>query len=416
VDSGASRHVTGAAREFSSYTHLAVPKSIQTTDGTAQLMIGKGTVQCTDTLTLSNVLHSPSFPVNLLSISVIISQLKCVVLFDIPKMIFQEKETGRRLGTGTWHSGLWYLDRKSVDSALSSFLESSGVVGRSVEDLLLLHHRRLGHPYFFALSRVYPPLFEKANKEKLVCDACEFGKHTRSSYSSSGSRSYLAFDLVHYDVWGPCPTTAVNGYKYFVSFIDYFSRVTWLYLMKNKSDVFACFKDFHKGIQTQYGAVVKVLRSDNGTEYTNRAFGEYLSSQGIQHQTTCPYTPEQNEVAERKNRHLLEVTRSMMMSMNVPKHLWGQAVLTATYLINRMPSQVLDWKSPIEMLKGKNEDVIPLKTFGCVCFVQDNRPNVGKLDPKAVKCVFVGYSATQKGYVCWSPTERRLFISMDVTF
>jgi hypothetical protein len=190
----------------------------------------------------------------------------------------------------------------------------------------------------------------------------------------------------------------------------------WLYLMKNKSDVFACFKDFHKGIQTQYGAVVKVLRSDNGTEYTNKAFGEYLSSQGIQHQTTCPYTPEQNRVAERKNRHLLEVTRCMMMSMNIPKQFWGQAVLRATYLINRMPSRVLDWKSPIEMLKCKNQDVIPFKTFGYVCFVQNNRPNVGKLDPKAVKCVFVGYSATQKGYVCWSPIERRLFVSLDVTF
>jgi Integrase core domain/GAG-pre-integrase domain len=284
-----------------------------------------------------------------------------------------------------------------VDSALSSFLESTGVVGRSVEDLLLLHHRRLGHPSFSALSRLYPPLFEKANKEKLACDACELGKHTRSSYSSSGSRSSLAFDLVHSDVWGPCPTTAVNGYKYFVSFIDCFSRVTWLYLMKNKSDVFACFKDFHKGIQTQYSAVVKVLRSDNGTEYTNKVFGEYLSSQGIQHQTTCPYTPEQNGVTERKNRHLLEVIRSMMMSMNVPKYLWGQAVLTATYLINRMPSRVLDCKSPIEILKGKNEDVLPLKTFGCVCFVQDNRPNVGKLDPKAVKCVFVGYSLPRRG-------------------
>jgi transposase InsO family protein len=74
------------------------------------------------------------------------------------------------------------------------------------------------------------------------------------------------------------PQTAVNGYKYFVYFINCFSRMTWLYLMKNKNDVFACFKDFHKGIQAQYGAVVKVLRSDNGTEYTNRAFGEYLSS------------------------------------------------------------------------------------------------------------------------------------------
>jgi Retrotransposon gag protein len=99
VDYGASRHVTGAAREFSSYTHLAVPESIQVADGTAQLVIGKGTVQCTNNLTLFNVLHAPSFPVNLLSISVIISQLKCVVLFDISKVIFQEKETGRRLGT-----------------------------------------------------------------------------------------------------------------------------------------------------------------------------------------------------------------------------------------------------------------------------------------------------------------------------
>jgi Integrase core domain len=195
-----------------------------------------------------------------------------------------------------------------------------------------------------------------------------------------------------------------------------FSRVTWLYLIKNKSDVSACFKDFHKGIQTQYGAVVKVLRSDNGTEYTNRAFRKYLSSQKIQHQTTCPYTLEQNGMAERKNRNLLEVTQSMMMSMNVPKYLWGQAVLTATYLINKMPSRVLDWKSPIEMLKGKNGDVLPLKTFDCVCFIQDNRPNVGKLDPKAVKCVFVGYSTTHNGYVCWSPIERRLFVSMDVTF
>jgi len=140
-----------------------------------------------------------------------------------------------------------------------------------------------------------------------------------------------------------------------------------------------------------------------------------LSSQRIQHQTTCPYTPEQNGVAEQKNMHLLEVTRSMMISMKVPKYLWGQAALTAVHLINRMPSRVLDWKSPMEMLKGKNGDILPLKTFGCVCFVQDNRPNVGKLNPRAVKCIFVGYSGTQKGYVCWSPVEKKLFVSMDVT-
>jgi transposase InsO family protein len=132
-------------------------------------------------------------------------------------------------------------------------------------------------------------------------------------------RVLIGFDLIHYDVWGPYFTNSMNGYRYFVTFIDCFSHVTWVYLMKNKSEVFDCVKDFHMSIQTQYGAVVKVLRSYNGTEYTNRIFREYLSTQGIHHQTTCPYTPTQNEVAERKNKHLLEVARSMMISMNIPK-------------------------------------------------------------------------------------------------
>jgi hypothetical protein len=163
----------------------------------------------------------------------------------------------------------------------------------------------------------------------------------------------------------------MNGYRYFVTFINCFSRVTWVYLMENKNEVFHCFKDFH--------------RSNNGTECTNRMLGEYLSAQEIHHQTTCPYTPTQN-VAERKNRHLLEVTRSMMISMNVLKQLWGQAVLTAGQLINRMPSRVLEWKSLCEMLKEDNGGILPLKVFSCVYFV--------KLDPRAVKCVcgIFGYS------------------------
>jgi transposase InsO family protein len=142
---------------------------------------------------------------------------------------------------------------------------------------------------------LYPSLFEKVNKEKLMCDACELGKHTKSSSANSCNRSSCLFNLIHSDLWGPCPTTTtLNGVRYFISFIDCFSRITWLYLIKNKSDVLVCFKNFHKMVQTQYGAIVKVLRSDNRIKYSNRAFGEYISSQGIQHQITCPYTPEQN--------------------------------------------------------------------------------------------------------------------------
>jgi Integrase core domain/GAG-pre-integrase domain len=247
-----------------------------------------------------------------------------------------------RLTLGITGCGTWI--REGMDSALSSIVGRTGGVERSAEDLLLLHHKRLGHPSFPVLSSLYPSLFKKANKEKLTCDACELGKHTKSSYASSCNRSSYLFNLIHSDVWEPCPTTTLNGVRYFISFIDYFSHMTWLYLMKNKSDVLACFKNFHKMVQTQYGTIVKVLRFDNETEYSNRAFGEYLSFQGIQHQTTDPYTPEQN-------RHLLEVIRSMMISMNVPQYLWGQAFFTAAYLINRMPSWVLDWESPMKMLK-----------------------------------------------------------------
>ena len=153
-----------------------------------------------------------------------------------------------------------------------------------------------------------------------------------------------------------------------------------------------------------------------GTEYVNQEFEHFLVSNGIEHQTTCVNTPEQNGVAERKNRHLLEVARSLMFTMNAPKFLWGEAVKTATYLINRMPLRVLDNKSPAELLLNSNDFIVAPKVFGCVCFVYDYRNDVRKLDPRAVKCVFVGYSPTQKGYRCWCPSEHRFFVSMDVTF
>lgn len=105
-----------------------------------------------------------------------------------------------------------------------------------------------------------------------------------------------------------------------------------------------------------------------------------------------------------------------MFTMNVPKFFWSEAVLTATYLINHTPSRVLGMKTPCEMLLGENKFLVPPKVFGCTCFVRDHRPSVGKLDPRAVKCIFVGYSSGQKGYKCWSPSDRRLFVSMDETF
>jgi hypothetical protein len=129
-------------------------------------------------------------------------------------------------------------------------------------------------------------------------------------------------------------------------------------------------------------------------------------------------TPQQNDVVERKNQHLLEVTHSLMLDTHVPKSYWGDALLITTYLINRMPSRLLDFKTPLEVMSPPlySAKCVSSKVFSCVCFVHIHGPTKSKLDPRSLKCVFVGYSPTQKGYKCYHPPSRKYFVSMDVTF
>jgi transposase InsO family protein len=155
-----------------------------------------------------------------------------------------------------------------------------------------------------------------------------------------------------------------------------------------------------------------VLRSDNGGEYTSHKFKEYLAKHGIIHQTSCPYTPQQNGVAERKNRHLMEVERSMMFHTNVTKKFWGDAVMTACYLINRTPTKVLQDVSTFEVLNKTKPSLDHLRVFGCVCFVLVSGDQRNKLDTKSTRCMFIGYSRTQKGYKCYDPINQRMCLGM----
>ncbi|KAL6319870.1 hypothetical protein AAG906_036940 [Vitis piasezkii] len=173
-------------------------------------------------------------------------------------------------------------------------------------------------------------------------------------------------------------------------------------------------------IQTQFQSKIQILKSDNARDYFNSILGEFLAQEGIVHLSSCVDTPQQNGIAERKNRHLLEVARSLMFSMNVPKLFWGQAVLTA-YLINRMPSRVLKFQTPCQtLLKSfpttRLISTVPPKIFGCSVFVHINQQHRSKLDPRSLKCIFLGYSSNQKGYKCYSPVTRKFYNSMDVTF
>lgn len=150
-------------------------------------------------------------------------------------------------------------------------------------------------------------------------------------------------------------------------------------------------------VTAQFSTYIKIFQSDDGTEFTSHDMKNYLTSNGILHQTSCVNTPQQNGIVERKNRDLLGKTRAIMLQMNVPKHFWSYGVLTATYLINRLPSRVLDFQCPLEVLQVQKPNISHLKVFGCTCFVHLYANHRDKLDPHAAKCIFLGYSQTKKG-------------------
>jgi Integrase core domain/GAG-pre-integrase domain len=171
-------------------------------------------------------------------------------------------------------------------------LDSRACLAKTLKLELILLHCRLGHISFTILEKLYPKLYSKCNKIKLVYDICEFAEHTRTIYPISDNRSSSYFDIVHSDICGPSRVASLSGARWFVTFIDCHSRMTWLYLLKSKDGVLECLKAFHKMVEIQFGKKVNVLRLDNDNEYTNRVMQDFLWSNDIVHQTTCVRIPE----------------------------------------------------------------------------------------------------------------------------
>ncbi|CAL8107557.1 unnamed protein product [Prunus armeniaca] len=198
--------------------------------------------------------------------------------------------------------------------------------------------------------------------------------------------SIVAWDTLHLaTLSGPARITS-NEFHWFVTFIDDCTRLTWVFLLKNKHDVASILLEFCIMVSTQFHARVRVFRTDNGGEYVNNTLAFFFHAQGIIHQTTTSFTPQQNGVSERKNRQLLEVAHSLMLDMSIPYNLLGHAVLSAAYLINRTLSQVLDFKAPHEVF---GDHVSPV--------------SISKLPHK-------------KGYKCYHPHTQKVHVTLNVTF
>ena len=199
-------------------------------------------------------------------------------------------------------------------------------------------------------------------------------------------------------------------------FVDHFTRFTWLYPLKYKSEVFSKFLLFKAFVETQFSTKIKTSRSDGGGEYTSTEFKSFLSQHGIIHQLSCPYTPQQNGLVERKHRHLIETTITLLSQASMSTSFWSYALLTATFLINLLPTFVLNFVSPWSKLYSASPDLSQLKVFGCACYPHLRPYSSHKLDHRTKECIFIGYSTSSKGYLCLDPSSHHLCTSRNVLF
>ncbi|CAJ2653926.1 unnamed protein product [Trifolium pratense] len=286
------------------------------------------------------------------------------------------------------------------------------------EDEKWLWHYRYGHLNFKSLNHlcnkkmvVGLPLIHTPEK---LCEGCFVSKQPRNSFKSSVySRSKQPLDVVHSDVCGPIEVPTLGGSRYFMTCVDEFTRKVWIYLLKEKSEVFSMFKNFCVLAERQSENKLKVLRTDGGGEYNFKEFQTYCTQKGIIHEVTAPYTPQHNGLAERRNRTLVNMARCMLKGKGLPKCYWGEAVNTAAYVLNRCPTKRLKDNTPEELWTGHKPSVKHLRIFGSLCYRHIPDEKRRKLDDKSEKLIFIGYDATG-AYRMYNPNNKKVVISRDV--
>ena len=304
-----------------------------------------------------------------------------------------------------------------VLSANEAYVEKTGQ-----NTSALLWHARLGHVGYQLLQEIstkklihgVPHL--KEFHQGVVCSGCQYGKSHRLPFERSKNRASTSFELIHSDLMGPTRTPSYCNFQYMMVIVDDYSRYTWVFFLQHKSDAFSKFVQFKMTVEKEFGSKIKCLRTDNGGEFLSDEFQNYCSKEGIRRQMTCPRTPQQNGVAERKLGHLAATSLSWLHEKNLPRELWAEAFSCASHVINRLPPWPGSEKSPFEALYNLKPDVRYFRVFGSPCYVHVPKDVRTKLDPKAKKCVFVGYDPQRKGWRCMDPKTNKVVVSRDVVF
>jgi hypothetical protein len=282
-----------------------------------------------------------------------------------------------------------------------------------------LWHRRMGHIGFDNLIKVgkkevvrdMPKIIKPSNS---VCRHFQHGKQTRVRFKTKEYSTSKPLELVHTDLCGPTRTKSMQGEHYFILFIDDYTRMNWVYFLKEKSEAFKKFKAFKAHVENETDLKIKCLRSYNGGEFTSDEFNEFCETHGIKRHFSAPRTPQQNGVVERKNRIVQEATRTMLNESKLPYIYWREAVYTTIYILNRAQLRVNHDKTPYELWFGRPTSVKHFKVFGRKCYIKRDDDNLGKFDSRSYEGIFLGYSSNKKAYICYNLRLHKIMESENV--
>ena len=417
LDSGASRHFTPERKKLLNYEEFITSEPIRAADGRTFSALGKGDLkvnlpngnQKTTPITLKNVLYSPHMAFTLISMSCVdragfsihIQGGNCVIRTPNSKTIACIPEI----------RGLYRI----IDSPAHN--ANVSVKQISINEL----HQRMGHVNHEDLQR----MVEKGmvtginldlSSKPEFCETCIKAKATRKPFPKESETEYKAYgDKVVADVWGPSPVRSIGGSRYFLLFQDRFSHEERIYFLKLKSEVFDYYQKYEAWLTVQRHGRIGIFGSDRGGEFMSNKFTDHLEKAGTVRHLTVHDSPASNGAAERANRTHLDGARAMLDGSNLPDNLWAEAVNYHVWIRNRVPTRALDdLKTPFEKATGNKPNLSTVHPWGCKVWVK--RLDVGKLEPRAEECRFVGIDNESKGYRVYWPGKNRVGIERDVYF